>query len=59
MDAPPTPAVYSKGAWPLSFVDQNFLSVSITVPVACTLTLLFLATNLSPAPSVITLYVVL
>ena len=56
---PPTPAVYSNGCCPLSLVDQNFLSVSITVPVACTLTLLFLATTLSPAPSVTTLYVVL
>ena len=50
---------YSKGCCPLSLVDQNFLSVSTTVPVACTFTLLFLATTLSPAPSVTTVYVVL
>ena len=35
---PPTPAWYLNGCWPASFVDQNFLSVSTTVPVACTVT---------------------
>ena len=32
----PTPALYVKGCWPGSFVLQNFLSVSLTTPVACT-----------------------
>ena len=32
----PTPALYVKGCWPGSFVLQNFLSVSFTTPVACT-----------------------
>ena len=35
-DAEPTPALYVKGCWPGSFVLQNFLSVSLTTPVAWT-----------------------
>ena len=45
----PTPALYVKGCWPGSFVLQNFLSVSFTTPVACTVMVSPLAIVGAPA----------
>ena len=41
------------GDWPSSLVDQNFLPVSLTMPVAWTVTVLPFDTT-SPAPSLST-----
>ena len=50
----PTPALYVKGCWPGSFVLQNFLSVSFTTPVACTVMVSPLAIVGEPAGAGVT-----
>eukprot|EP00326_Haptolina_ericina_P019046 CAMPEP_0181201004 /NCGR_PEP_ID=MMETSP1096-20121128/18075_1 /TAXON_ID=156174 ORGANISM="Chrysochromulina ericina, Strain CCMP281" /NCGR_SAMPLE_ID=MMETSP1096 /ASSEMBLY_ACC=CAM_ASM_000453 /LENGTH=134 /DNA_ID=CAMNT_0023291417 /DNA_START=204 /DNA_END=609 /DNA_ORIENTATION=+ len=47
-DDAPTPALYVNGEF-LSLVDQNFLPVSSTMPVACTVTRSLVATIAAPA----------